>query len=605
MKARARDILLAMTILVGLSGRCLGRIRVFAQVDTSEQIYVGDRFTYNIIIDGENKPGQVDLTPLAPYEPQSAGNHDVSQTSITIINGRTSRQTIKRYVMSYLLTASREGLIQLPPVTVEIDGVSYRTNPVQIKVLKPGTTDKLELAVSLSEQECYVGQPVIMTVKLYISAKIGDFRLDVPVLHDEENFFFENPDIVEPDAKQYRLSPSIPEPVLVTQRRVIHNGRDSILLSFSKVLIPRRSGRFQLEPASVSADVEVARSPGFWGYTPKYKRFMVTSRPLTLTVKALPNEAKPAGFYGLVGRYTISASATPTDVCVGDPITLTIKIGGSRYLKPIQWPELEKIPQMAANFKIPSQKASPAIEDGFKVFTQTIRAKNDKVKAIPPIPLAYFDPDAGRYVVVKTRPIKLNVAPTKILTGQDLQGRDFAPVNREVEAIKKGLSANYEGLDALKDMSFSPVSALISPAYAAIWALPLAVLLFSAMFKVLASTNPQKAALKRKRRACGKAVTRLKKAEHLDEQRRYEQIVSAMKHYIGERFDRTAGSLTADECYQIILAATDDAQAAEKFRQMMERFEAGRYAPLHVDNDAVDAGQVIELIRLIERKSKK
>ena len=39
---------------------------------------------------------------------------------------------------------------------------------------------------------------------------------------------------------------------------------------------------------------------------------MVESEPLELTVLPLPNEGKPAQFYGLVGRYTIEASATPT-----------------------------------------------------------------------------------------------------------------------------------------------------------------------------------------------------------------------------------------------------------------------------------------------------
>ena len=83
----------------------------------------------------------------------------------------------------------------------------------------------------------------------------------------------------------------------------------------------------------------------------------VNSQPLKLTVLPLPEQGKPEGFYGLVGRYTIEASATPTQVSVGDPITLIIKIGGSRYLKPVQWPELEKVAELARNFKIPSQKA--------------------------------------------------------------------------------------------------------------------------------------------------------------------------------------------------------------------------------------------------------
>ena len=77
---------------------------------------------------------------------------------------------------------------------------------------------------------------------------------------------------------------------------------------------------------------------------------MARSRPLKLTVLSVPEQGKPAGFYGLVGRYTISAAAAPTKVNVGDPITLTIKIGGSKYLKPVQWPELEGLEELTGNF---------------------------------------------------------------------------------------------------------------------------------------------------------------------------------------------------------------------------------------------------------------
>jgi hypothetical protein len=581
------------------------RVQVVAQVDASKEIYVGESFSYHIIIDGENKPGQVDLMPLAEYSPRSVGNRDVSQTSITF-DGRTTRQNIvKRFVMGYSLTCQAQGRIQLPSVTVTVDGKTYQTNPVEVNILKPGTTDKLDLEVGLSERKCYVGQPVILTINFYISAEIGDFQLNVPALHKTDLFYFEDPDIINPAAKQYRISAAIPEPVFVTQSRVAHKGRNSTLLSFSKVLIPRRSGKIELQAASVSANVVVGRSRDFFGFQPRYKRFMVSSEPLALTVLSLPEEGKPAQFYGLVGRYTISASATPTKVNVGDPITLTVKIGGSKYLKPVQWPELELVPKLTANFKIPSQKSSPIIENGFKVFTQTIRACNDKVAAIQPIPLAFFDPDKGQYVVAKTTPIELSVAPTKILTGADLEGRDIMPVNKEVEAIKKGLSANYEGLDVLRNQSFSPLAAVLSPAYAAIWSMPLAGLILSSLVKLFTHITPEKAMLKRRRQAPGNAVKQLRRISSARPQQRYELLASIMKQYIGERFDKIAGSLTADECRQIVIAGTQDTQTAEKYAAVIAKCEAARYASVAADVDAVQIRKVIELVRIIKKKSKR
>jgi hypothetical protein len=357
----------------------------------------------------------------------------------------------------------------------------------------------------------------------------------------------------------------------------------------------------RIEPTTVTADVAVARSNSFFGSQYRYKRFMVTSEPLELTVLPLPAEGKPAEFYGLVGRYTIQASASPTEVSVGDPITLSIKVGGGAYLKPVRWPALEQVPELAVNFKIPTQKASPTIVDGFKVFTQTIRANNDQVSEIPSIPLAYFDAETGKYVTAQTDPIKLDVAPTKILTNADLEGADLAPANREVEAIKKGLSANYEDLDVLKDMGFSPLAALASPSYAILCGAPLLAFASSIFIRFFAQTSPEKAAAKRRRQACGKALGQLKRVVSANPERQSELLVGAMKQYIGERFDKTAGSLTGDDCYDVIIANTDDATAADKYRETIADFEAARYASLEVSINSEKIKEVIELIRRIEK----
>jgi hypothetical protein len=465
----------------------------------------------------------------------------------------------------------------------------------------------LDLEVTFSEQQCYVGQPVLVTIKFYFSAEISDPQFNIPVFNSDA-FYFENPDILDQQVKEFDLGTGAT--VLVSpQHRVVHKGKQSNLLVLRKLLIPKISGQLQIEPAVVSADVVVGRSRSrdfFFGSRKQYKRFMVSSKPLTLTVLPLPEQGKPDGFYGLIGNYTISASAKPTtDVYMGDPITLTIKIGGGNYLKPIRWPKLEEVPELAANFKMPSQKATPTIIDGFKVFTQTIRPDNNQANVIPSIPLAYFDPDSGSFQVAKTKPIKLDLKPSKRLTAADIEGRDFVSINKEVEAIKKGLSANYESPDVLENMSFSPAAALISLAYAPIWAIPLSILILSSVAKFLTHTSDEKVAAKRRRQACSKATAQLKKITSMDSSQRNEQIAVIMKQYVGDRFDKIAGSLTGNDCYEAIFNATEDTEAANKYRQIVEHFESARYASIDMNIDLGKTKDIIELIRNIEKKLKK
>lgn len=583
-----------LALMAVISATASGQVRVSAQADTGKDIYVGENFGYYVVIAGSDKVGQVDLGPLQKYNPQSTGNR--RQSSTNIINNKVTTTTTM--IMTYSLSASEAGSIRLPSLSVVIDGKTYRTNPVTVNIVKPGTTDQLDIEAALSEQQCFVGQPVLLTIKFYYSTNTRNPQFNIPILGSDA-FYFENPDVLNQQAKEYDLGNGTT--VLVSQQQVMHNGKQSNLILLRKILIPKSAGPIRIEPTTVTADVAVERSNSFFGSQFRYKRFMVKSESAELTVLPLPNEGRPAQFYGLIGQYTIEASATPTEISVGDPITLTVKIGGGTYLKPVRCPALEQAPELAANFKIPLQRASPTIADGFKVFTQTIRANNDTVTEIPSIPLAYFDARKRTYVTAMTAPITLDVSPTRILTTADLEGADFAPVNKEVEAIKKGLSANYEDLDALKDMSFSPLAALAIPGYAVVWIAPLLALVSSIFIKLFTHTSPEKVAAKRRRQACGKAVGQLKSIASANAEQQSELLVSAMKQYIGDRFDKTAGSLTPDDCYDAIVAGTEDAPTADKYREAITDFEAGRYASIEVTITSERIKEVIELISRIEK----
>jgi hypothetical protein len=526
---------------------------------------------------------------LSAYNPHGAGGGNNSQTSISIINGRTTTNAVRRYVMNYTLTAGQAGTIRIPSLAVTVDGKAYQTNPVELNIVQPGTTDQLELEVTLSQEKCYAGQPVILTAKFYVYANVGDYQFDIPVLTNDA-FHVEDRDAT----KQYRVN---------------RRNREAILLTFSKVLIPKQAADYDLGTPSVSADVAVGRAgsqdifDNFFRNNVQYKRFAVSSQPLKLSVLPLPQQDKPNGFYGLVGRYTISADAAPTKVSVGDPITLTIKIGGE-YLKPVQWQELEKIAGLVENFKMPSQKSSPTVENGFKVFTQTIRPANDKLTEIPSIPLAYFDADKGQYVVAKTEPIKLEVSPTKILTTADVEGRDFTPAGSEVEAVRKGISANYESPDCLQNVRFSLSAAITSRGFLVSWAIPLLVLIASVLAKAFVHTTPEQAARKRRRNAAGNAASELKKIQPAQLQSHPERLAEVMKQFIGQRFDRVAGSLTADDCQQVIISGTGDSASADLFRDIISDCDAARYSAVPRQIDSATIENVSKLIRTIDKKSK-
>jgi len=518
------------------------------------------------------------------------------------VNGRTT----VGFTQNYAITAGKAGKMILPAVTVVVDGQTYTTNPVEVTVSQPGTTDRISVHLALSEKRCYVGQPVVMTVKWIITVQVDRSAFDVPVFKSED-FYIE--DLSDPSAAQAAQQASIHGiPVTITGDRQLIKGVEAQIISFSKVLIPKRAGRVRLDPVTVSTNVAVGRvrtGDFFNPYQIKYNRVSVQSDPVELEILPLPEVGKPPQFYGLVGQYTIWASATPTKVSVGDPITLTVRIGGNPYLKPVQWPQLEQIPEMGENFKIPAEKASPVVENGAKIFTQTIRAGNDRVTQIPAIPLVYFDPQKGQYVVAKTDPIKVEVAPTKVLTNADVQGTGSASVNREVEAIRKGISANYYGPEVLANQSLSPLSAIVNPGYLVLWSIPLIGLIASSIMKFAKRTSPELLARKRRRQARSTAVRQLGRIASGDAKGSHELLASAMKGYIGDRFDRLAASLTADDCCQIVAESTDDVQMATRYKELIAACEAVRYASVGAEIGVEQVAEAIQLIQQVEKKSGK
>jgi len=582
------------------------QIRVAANVENSEDIYAGQRFVYYIIIEGADQPGRADITPLAQYDPQSTGTQNYSSSSITTVGGKRKRVKTRQFIMTYQLLANQPGTITIPSVNVTIDGTVHTTNPVEVNVVRPATSDKMEMKISLSATNCYVGQQIVLTVRWFIHSDIvssvGDFNFDVPAFASGD-FFIED---IDPAANgNYNRNVS-GIGVLIAQQPVKYKGAEYAQVLFSKILIAKQPGKIKLPPAIASVQLAVGkkRSRSFFGSQAQYKQFIVESEPLLLDVQAVPQENKPPDFYGLVGKYTIETNAVPTAVHMGDPITLTIKIGGSNYLKPVQWPELGDTNGFE-NFKIPAERASPVVQNGSKIFTQTIRANNSDVTEIPSIPLVYFDTASGSYKTVRSKPVPLEVAATKRLTTGDIEGVSVVSVSSKVEAIKSGISANVESLDALIDQDFSVATGLLSPSYLIFWALPLAGLLGSIVVKTATNTSPERIAAHRKRRARAIAIDSLKTMPSLGNDQKRQLLIKVMKNYIGQRFDRASGSLTAADCYAEILKRTGDEKTAQRWRQIFENCQQSFYAGGQGDFDSASSETIIELLRTIDRKTTK
>jgi hypothetical protein len=119
---------------------------------------------------------QIAIANAGDYEPPAIPEIDgcdirsagaPSQSSqITIINGR---QTQKRsVVMQYLITPRREGTFEVPPITINVDGKNVSTDKLRFIASKSQTGDLLFVEIDGAKDKVFVGQPLEMTLKIWI-----------------------------------------------------------------------------------------------------------------------------------------------------------------------------------------------------------------------------------------------------------------------------------------------------------------------------------------------------------------------------------------------------------------------------------------------------
>jgi len=580
-----------------------------------QEVFLGDSFVFQVEVNGDDDPEEPDLSGLKDFRVEKVGGQNTSSQSVTIINGRVSRTVRRGFVFSYRLTPQKVGRLVIPAVEVKSDGKVLTTRPVAVQVEEPAETEDFKLRLSLSRKECYVGEPITLTVTWYIGKDVRGFQFNLPVLQDQR-FAFHTPEVkVDRGRRYYRVDLGTEE-AIAQKGQADLNGTQYATLTFQKILVPRQPGTFTIPPATVACDALVGYrrehdffddffSDDFFGMGRQgvYDRFVTPSNEHTLHVMDLPEEGKPANFAGHVGRYHIEADASPREANVGDPITLTIRVSGPEYLRDVELPPLEDQPGFARNFKIPEEMAAGEVKGKEKVFTQTIRATSANVDSVPPIELPYFDTEKGKYRIARSEPISLTIRETRVVTAKDAEGRDLATPKSQITLRREGIAHNYEDLSVLRSQHHGLGAILTHPFWTAATAVPPAVyllLLAVTTFVRRANADPEG---RRARRAYPELRKALKKPLTDDHPAQAARaVLSALQDYLGNKLRLRSGAITYGDVEETLKerGVTDD--TCEALRSLFAKCEAAHYAGGRAENDAESLRlKALETARAVEK----
>jgi hypothetical protein len=529
-------------------------------------------------------------------------------SSITIINGVRSESNSVDLTVEIM--PQHAGSFVVPGIKIEVDGSIYESKPFTFDAITATNDGRLIVDIERAGGPVYIGEPIQLVLQIWVKVFHSD-RLDMTVnesttwrliKHNDSEWgpFAEslqtlgrsgrrpNGRLVKREGGDYYLY-EITRDLRTTGIGAIDELSDiNISMSYPMGLIQSRSRSIFRR-----SDVE------FSGLMPIRARAEVQP----IDVMPLPEEGRPEYFRGAVGDFIVRAGARPTDVAVGDPITVTLLVGSldgdPSALDTLRPPPLAEMTELTEFFRIPKDPIAGEIEDTIKLFSQTLRPRSEEVTEIPPIPFSFFDPDRGEYQTVWTQAIPIQVRPAETLAAADIvragdqssisSGDGSTPTEND-EEIQAGLRANFP----LGPGMLSTSSRTLGYVTLGVVAIPPAFFAAIAMFAARRRWKQSHTALIRSRSASNRAQNTLRSAR--DE----TDIALAIRGYVCDRSGRPATSLTSSETMRLARQAGADAPLLANMDDLFRSLERSGYSGNNVAT-TMQSKEAAEVIRELDR----
>jgi hypothetical protein len=390
-------LLATLLAIGGVTPRAEAAVSLTARVDRSA-VTVGESVSLEVIIEGAGSDVS-EPTFDVPDGLQVLGS--ARSQNFTWVNGRSTTQTVFRFEVG----AVSAGSFTIGPIRAHVGEAVYEAPEIAVSVssehapVTGGGDGPAALMVDVGPRDPYVGQPVILRVRLVQRAPLAeDPRYSPPPTPGFWAERFTQPESYYGDQGSSR--------VLVTETRVR--------------LYPLAAGPATVGEASailalaLPADpMDRLRWPG--GFPPR-REVEVRSRVVSIRARALPAGA-PAGFEGAVGRFTAAWSADRRRTTRDVPFTVRLDLRGVGNLPLIRTPAFGPPGiEVFSSTVEDSLGRLGSLEPGRRGFAWTVVAKREGRVIVPAPDLVWFDPIAATYRRIVVAPIAIDVGPP-ILAG--------------------------------------------------------------------------------------------------------------------------------------------------------------------------------------------
>lgn len=514
-------------------------------------------------------------------------------TYISVVN----RQVSTSITHIYSLLAQQEGHFTIGPISVEVGGQAYQTEPFTIEVVPssarapatglqlppsadathPEISQALQLKLDIEPRRLYVNQAVSARLQLFVRGA-PLHGIEMPTLQ-AEGF------LVQPFGKPQ-------------QSEVVIGGQLYTLLEFTTVVVPIRTGTLSLGPGAIECRL-VARSQGrsplgrrslwpfgedpfeeFFGRTEIYPA-TVTAKPVEIEVLPLPEEERPGDFDGAVGRFALDVAVTPSEVAVGEPITVTMAVRGEGNFDTVTPPRLTGDLSRFKVYEPQRWRGASEEAESQRVFEQVLIPLDPSVRAVPTVQWSFFDPQARRYQTVTKGPLPITVTPAPAQEPVAVVGAPSPSGEAASEPEVLGRDIVY----IKEQLGTAPRSGrwYADPAWLWWQITPLALLALGGWRRRRLDRLAADPAMVRASGVLRRVMTQCQAARRLAQEGKtregYAEIFRAIQRYVGDRFNLTAEGLTRVELERYLRSRRAPEALVQQLLEVVDRCDAARFAP--------------------------
>jgi hypothetical protein len=564
----------------------------------SSQMEVGESIPMKIVVEGRGDFSE----PSLPEVPGVDITFQGRAQSVQIIN----MQVRSSKIFTYLVSPRQPGEFVLGPARLESKGSIIESNVVNLKVGKSGneqiasTGRDIIIEASVDNVKPYVGQQITLLFRFARTA-------DAPI----RNATYDLPDL-----------PDFWSEGIESRREYSKNidGTDYLVTEVAIPLFPVNEGDVTIGPIMMRYDELVTsksqpQSPFFrdpFGrsmfdddFFKMFRAENIVKRsartaPITLQVQPLPLKEKPEDFKGGVGKFSLSARLSNSEVRVGESVTLTLDLSGEGNIRDLSDPNLEM-----DSLKIYSDNPAITVKNyhdkvvGEKVYKLALVPQQPGQIEIPHLGVPYFNPESERYEIASSNPIELTVLPaekeTLVMKKADESDKASGPsVNADILPI-------HERIGKMKTDKLKVWLGRIRPL-----AYPLPLLIYA--FCYVATKRKERLkndiAYRRFKFASKTAEEYLAGAEEALRKKDWNNVFSksskAVTEYLAAKLNVPSGGLTPADIKDILIRRSVPRELVNEVTEFLEFCDYGRFTSSR-KSPAAASDCIMRTRRLLER----